>query len=146
MFYVVEYLLHCLEQIYYSGILLFYWMIFVASSVKEFCCLMVKSRIFLMWCDNSTFVWFSFDSRRWITVLSIRLNVNWSRWMLHHGSRQLINDFKSEIKKKNVNLLVSLKQFQGIPIFQTVDAIRADTFLYDFLHVTRINSVDLKLM
>ena len=100
MFYVVEYLLHCLEQIYYSGILLFYWMIFVASSVKEFCCLMVKSRIFLMWCDNSTFVWFSFDSRRWITVLSIRLNVNWSRWMLHHGSRQLINYFKSEIKKK----------------------------------------------
>ena len=51
-----------------------------------------------------------------------------------------------KFKKKNVNLLVSLKQFQGIPIFQTVDAIRADTFLYDFLHVTRINSVDLKLM
>ena len=64
---------------------LLYWMMFLESSITELCCLVIKQSYLFMWCDNRTFEWFGSTVKCWIIILYIRLNVNWSRWMLRHG-------------------------------------------------------------
>ena len=57
-----------------------------AASVKELFHLMVKLTDIFLWSDNSTFEWSSSTTGNcWFMILYFRLNVNWSRWMLHHS-------------------------------------------------------------
>ena len=45
----------------------------------------IKTVFLFLWCDNSSYDSFCATGRWWIVILSIRLNVNWSRWILHHS-------------------------------------------------------------
>ena len=71
--------------IFCFGDYLLYCMVFLESLIKAFCCLVVKRSYLFMWCEKSTFVWFSYTGYCRMIILYIRRNVNLSRRIIHHG-------------------------------------------------------------